>query len=60
VFADLPDEAEERVFLHPVIVVDHYRPVRCGGIEVEEFFKLFLQALLVMAQGLLIKQVSLL
>ena len=58
--ANIPDEAEERVFLHPVIVVDHYRPVRCGGIEVEEFLKLFLHALLVMAQCLLIKQITLL
>ena len=57
-FSDLAREVEEGYILHPVIIVDKLRAVGCVALEVEELGELFLDSLLVVAQGRLVEEVA--
>ena len=58
--ADVADEVQETVVLHPVVVVDEFGTVRGIAVEIEEFGELFLYGLLVVAKGFLIDELALL
>ena len=56
----LTGEVQEGKVLHPVVVVDHNSSVGIFRLEVEELRNLFLDALLIVTQGLIVEQVTLL
>ena len=58
-FAHVAGEIEEGIILHPIVVVDQFRRVGCIGMEVEETLQLALDALLVVAEGGFVEQVTL-
>ena len=60
VLADVADEVEEAVALHPVIVVDQDGVVGRITVKVQELGQLLADALLVVAQGVLIDEHALL
>ena len=53
-------EIEEGEVLHPVVVVDHLCTVGSVGIEIEELCHLILYALLIVAECLVVEEVTLL
>jgi hypothetical protein len=56
-FAYIAEEMQEREVLGPVIIIDHFGGIGAGA-EVEEFFELFLNTVLVITQGVFIEKVS--
>ena len=60
VLAHLTGKVQEGEVLHPVVVVDHEGGVSILRLKVQEFSHLLLDALLVVAQGLVVEQVALL
>ena len=60
VLAHLTGKVEEGEILHPVIVVHHLGSIGFLAVKVKELGHLLLDALLVVAQGLVIEQVALL
>ena len=58
--AYVADEVKEAEILHPVIVVDHLGCVWRIGVEVEEFGKLVLDCLLIVAEGFFVEKLALL
>ena len=58
--ADVADEIQEGDSLHPVVVVHQHRRVGSVRFEIEQLGELFLDRLLVVAEGLFIEQVALL
>ncbi len=59
-FADIPDEVQECVILHPVVVVHKLSLIRSVRIEIQDLRKLLANALDVMMQSLLVQQFPLL
>ena len=57
--ADVADEAEEAVVLHPVVVIHQHGSVGGIAIEVEELRQLLLDASLVVAERLFVEEVTL-
>ena len=57
--SDLAGEIKEGDILSPVVVVDKLRTVWGVALEIEEFGKLLLDALLIMTESLLIEEVAL-
>ena len=53
-------EIKEGEVFHPVVVVDHQRSVCILRFEVEEFSHLFLDALLIVVECLVVEEVTLL
>ena len=60
VLSDVAGEGKETVVLHPVVVVDQFRPVRSIGVKIEEAGKLPPDALHIVRKGLFIEKVPLL
>ena len=58
--ADVSHEVEELEVLHPVVVVDQLRTIRCIAVEIEEVGELLLDASHIVTQRLLIEEVALL
>ena len=58
VLAHLAGEVEEGEVLHPVVVVHHFGGIRLLRLEVEELGHLLFDALLVVAQGFFVEQVT--
>ena len=58
VLADVSDEVEEGVILHPVVVVDQLGGVGRVGVKVEELGQLTLDALLVVSEGGFVEEVA--
>ena len=58
--AHLAGKVEERKVLHPVVVVHHQGRILILALEVQELGHLCLDALLVVAQRLVVQQVALL
>ena len=58
--ADVADEIQEGDSLHPVVVVHQHRRVGSVRFEIEQLGELFLDRLLVVAEGLFVEQVALL
>ena len=57
---NLTGKVEEGKVLHPVVVVNHDSSIRLLRLEIEELGHLFLDALLIVAQGLIVEQITLL
>ena len=57
--ADVADEIDEGIVLHPVVVVHEFGLVGGVGVEVQETGELLLQAGDVMVEGLLVQEVAL-
>ena len=55
VLADGTGKIEEREILHPVVVVDEFRPIRCIAFEIKELAQLLFDTLLVMSQRFFIE-----
>ena len=58
--ADVADEVEEAVVLHPVVVIDQHSSIVSITIEVEELLQLLLDTGLIVPQRLLVQEVALL
>ena len=57
--ADVTDEVDERVVLHPVVIVHEFGLVRRVGLEIQEAGQLGLEAGDVVGEGLLVQEVAL-
>ena len=57
-FADVTDKVQERIVLHPVVIVHELGRIRSVGIEIEEFGQLFLDTFLIVPERILVEQVS--
>ncbi len=59
VLTDVADESEERIVLHPVVVVHEFGGVGRIAVEVEELGQLLTDAVLIVSQRLLVQEYTL-
>ena len=57
--ADVTDEVDERIVLHPVVVVDKLGAVWRIGVKIQETAELCLQTLDIVTEGILVQKIAL-
>ena len=56
---DITDKIQERITLHPVIVVHQLSGIRSVGVKIKELSQLFLDAILIVTKSSLVQQITL-